>query len=518
MKNEKNDSKDYHKNNNRNNDNKGNRPFKKQDKINDFTNAKAGDYFDGVCKIVRKAVPGPVIFVLSDGMFAVDGVIRESNFDVDDIVKVSGSVDERAGKLQIEIKKIEKTDFDFNKLLDEKSKPVRTDFSIESDRFNKMKIRFVEIAHQIRKAILNNQPILIRHHNDSDGINSGLAIERSCKGLMKRLGINPEYNLYRSPSKAPFYEVADVFRDISLVKRLVDVHEQKNPLILVLDNGSTPEDVFGMKTMKSLGCDVIVIDHHNPVELKDGKTSVCPYLLNHLNPYMFGLDSETCAGMLCYETARMIDEEFENKLMPAIAAISDRSNIEETDEYIEQSGKSRESLGKIGVAIDFTAYNMRFDPGKGVFDELYVNEELVSMINEEVSKGVETQLQSTLPYLRTQEINGVTFSSIDLEKYTLRFTYPTPGKVLGMIHDKVAEGKDAVITIGCLSDMVIVRATKPILPVQTIIDNLQKVMPEANVDGGGHEMAGAIKFVQAHSNSVLQNIKQQLRNIELNEE
>ncbi|MBW3020816.1 hypothetical protein KY334_05955 [Candidatus Woesearchaeota archaeon] len=509
--NEKNDSKDYQNNKNHN----GDKPFKKQNLVTDLTNVKAGDYFNGICKIVRKVVPGPVIFVLSDGMFTVDGVIKESKFDVDDIVKVAGYVDERAGKLQIDIKKIEKTEFDFDKVLEEKSKPVRTDFSIESDRFNIMKERFIEISHQIRKAIFKNQPILIRHHNDSDGINSGLAIERACRGLMNKLGINPEYNLYRSPSKAPFYEIADVFRDISLVKRLVDVHEQKSPLILVLDNGSTPEDVFGMKTMKSLGCDVIVIDHHNPVELKDGKTSVCPYLLNHLNPYMFGLDSETCAGMLCYEMARLIYEEFENLLMPAIAAISDRSNIQETERYIEKSGLTREELGRIGVAIDFTAYNMKFDPGKGVFDELYVNKELVNMINEEVSKGVETQLQSTLPYLRTQEINGVTFSSIDLEKYTLRFTYPTPGKVLGMIHDKVAEGKENVITLGCLSDMVIVRATKPILPVQKIIENLQKVLPEANVDGGGHEMAGAIKFVQAHSNSVLQNIKQQLRNIEL---
>ena len=36
---------------------------------------------------------------------------------------------------------------------------------------------------------------------------------------------------------------------------------------------------------------------------------------------------------------------------------------------------------------------------------------------EEVRKGVETQLESTLPYLRTRDINGVTLSTIDLEKY-----------------------------------------------------------------------------------------------------
>jgi RecJ-like exonuclease len=127
---------------------------------------------------------------------------------------------------------------------------------------------------------------------------------------------------------------------------------------------------------------------------------------------------------------------------------------------------------------------------------------------------------STLPYLRTQEINGIIFSYIDLEKYTLRFTYPTPGKVIGMIHDKVAEGKEnaPVLSIGYLSDMIIIRATKPVLPVQKIISNLQKDLPEANVDGGGHEMAGTIKFVPAHLTTIIEKIKDMLRNLDLHKE
>jgi RecJ-like exonuclease len=332
---------------------------------------------------------------------------------------------------------------------------------------------------------------------------------------MNRVGVNPDYNLFRSPSKAPFYEVSDVFRDIGSAKRLVDGHDQKSPLILVLDNGSTPEDMFAFKMLKSLGYEAIVIDHHNPVILNNGITSVCPYLSYHLNPYIFGLDSQTSAGMLCYEMARFIDENYENKSAPAIAAISDRCNIPETDSYIKNSGDTKENLTRIGTAIDFVAYQMKFDAGKGVFEELYKNKTMVDMINEKVQEGAHTQLMSTLPYLRTQEINGVIFSHIDLEKYTLRFTYPTPGKVIGMIHDKVAEGKEnmAVLSAGYVSDMIIIRATKPVLPVQKIIATLQKELPEANVDGGGHEMAGTIKFVPAHLTVILEKIKEMLRDL-----
>ena len=476
---------------------------------------KDGQYYKGTVKILRKTKPGPVIFLVSDGTGSIDAVIKDAKFEENDVVKIKGKVSERAGKLQIELDQIEKSEKDFDEILNEQSEPVRTEFSIKSERFEKMKPRFIEIAKRIRLAILDNQPILIRHHNDSDGINSGLAIEQACKNIMKKKGINPDYNLYRSPSKAPFYEVTDVFKDIVFGKRLTG-YNQKKPLILVVDNGSTPEDVFAFKTLKSMGYEAIVIDHHNPVEIENGKTSVCPYLTYHLNPYMYGYDSKTSAGMLCYEVARFIDEDFNNELMPAIAAISDRCDIEETEEYIKNTKKTREELSEKGVAIDYLAYHMKFDPGKGLFEEVYTNDEIVRMINKKVREGAETQLQSTLPYLRTQEIQNVTLSWIDLEKYTLRFTYPTPGKVIGMIHDKVSIGKEhlPVLTLGILSDMIIIRATKPILPVQEIITTLQKELPEANVDGGGHEMAGTIKFVQAHSHDILERIKKMLKNKE----
>lgn len=489
-----------------------------QDAQKNLSKVNEGDYYRGTVKVLRKSVPGPVIFSLTDGNKAIDGVIKTSDYDVDDVLDVEGYVSIRAGQMQLEINRIKKVSVDFDEIIDKISEPKRTEFSINSERYEKMKPVFLKIAKRIRKAVFDSQPIIIRHHNDSDGITAGLSIEKACTALIEKTGLNPDYNLYRNPSKAPFYETTDVFRDMVLSERIIS-HGQKKPLILVLDNGSTPEDAFAFKLLKSLNYECIVIDHHNPVVINNGKSSVCEYLSMHLNPYLFGLDSQTSAGMLCYELARFISEEFENKPMPAVAAISDRCVIQETEDYIKESGKSREELGNIGVAIDFMAYNLRFDSGEGVIDELYDNLILVELINEKVRKGVETQLQSTLPYLRTIEINGIAFSYIDLEKYTLRFTYPTPGKILGLIHDTVAKDREnAVLTIGYLSDMIIIRATKPVFPVSEIISVLRKKLPQANVDGGGHEQAGTIKFVPAHLEAIIELIKEELRKISLTEQ
>jgi len=476
---------------------------------------KDGDDYSGNVKIMRKSQPGPIIFSVSDGYGSVDAVIKDSEFDVDDVVEILGRVNERAGKLQIELDEIKKSKIDFNPIIEKNSVPINTKFSITSERFEKLRPYFYKIAKRIRRAVLENQPIMMRHHSDSDGINAGMAISHSCRMLMEKIGINPDYNIFRSPSRAPFYEISDAFRDVVLNKRIIEKHGQKKPLVIVLDNGSTPEDVFGVKTLHSLGFEIIVIDHHNPVVINNKKTLVDPYLSFHLNPYLEGLNSQTCAGMLAYELGRWICEDYSNPPLPAVAAISDRSIIEETEKYIKNSGKTRKELQEIGTAIDFIAYHLKFDAGKGLFEELYKNSELVRIINEEVRKSSKTQLESTLPYLRTLNINGVLLSTIDLEKYTMKFKYPNPGRVVGMIHDTIAEEKEHLpaITLGYMSDMIILRATKPVLPLSKIIKRIKKDLPYSHLEGGGHECAGTVKFTPAHLNDVLENIKEQVKEL-----
>lgn len=483
----------------------------------DLTSVSVGDFYEGTVKIFRRTQPGPVIFVVGDGGGSIDAVTKESPFAVDDVVDIKGVVTERAGKLQLEIRDMQASNLDFDTLLDKKSIPVRTTCSISLDRYDALLDRFIALATRIRKAILSNQPIMIRHHADADGIISGLAIEQACQGLMEHVGVKPEYNLFRSPSRAPYYAIGDVLRDIVLTQRLLVGKGQKKPLILVLDNGSTPEDAFGIQSLALLDYEIAVIDHHNPVTITDGKSIVCRYLSHHVNPYLVGYDGQVCAGMLCYEVARMIWEEFDEPRYPAVAGISDRSATDITQQYVDCCPNvARGALEAMGTAIDFLAYHLKHDAGKGVYEEIFHKPDFVTLVNEQIREGIETQLQSTLPYLRTQELNGIVLSHIDLEKYTLRFTYPTPGKVIGMVHDivTVSHEHQPVLSLGLLSDMIIIRANQPVLPVQEIIDSLQKNFPAANVDGGGHECAGTIKFVPAHADAVLEHIKQMLRNRE----
>lgn len=473
------------------------------------------DTFKGNVKIIKKSKPGPVVFIVTNGLGAIEAVTKDSNFKVGDVVYIEGNVNEHRNRLQIELDKITKSDMDFDTIINEKSKPVRTTFSIESERYEVMKETMLGIALRIRRAILEGQPIMIRHHNDSDGIISGISIEHACLSLMHSLGIDSRYLLFRSPSRAPFYSAGDILRDLVLSKKLIENDSDIKPLIIVADNGSTPEDSFGLNSLKVLGYEAMVIDHHNPVVLNNGVTAIDEFVSHHLNPYKLGLDSKTSAGMMCYEIGRFVSEKFDNPILPAVAAISDRCDIPETDSYIVNSKLDREALVKIGTAIDYISFQLKHDSGKGVFEELFNNMQFVELINKEVKAGFETQLQSTLPYLRIQEINDINLASIDVSKYTMRFTYPSPGLVISRIHDitSMENPQKTLITLGHMEDMIIIRASKPVLPVQKIISSLQEKYPNANVDGGGHEMAGTIRFVTAFKDELLEEIKQMVKDI-----
>ena len=406
---------------------------------------------------------------------------------------------------------------DFDTIINQKSYPIRTTFSINSERYETMREVIIGIATRIRRAVLEGQPIMIRHHNDADGIISGLSLEHACQGLMQDLGIDGKYLLFRSPSRAPFYSSGDVFRDLLLSKKLIESESEVKPLIIVADNGSTPEDAFGLNSLKTLGYEAMVIDHHNPVVLENGVTAVDKYLSHHLNPYKLGLDGKTSAGMLCYEIGRFVWENMDEPKLPAVAGILDRCNIQETEDYIAKTGMSREDLAKIGTAIDYISYQLKHDGGKGVHEILFEDQNFVQLINGEVTKGFETQLQSTLPYLRTQDINGVLLSTIDVSKYTMKFTYPSPGLVISRIQEIVqAENEGNItMTLGHMEDMVIIRASKPVLPVQKIIDRLKEKFPNANVEGGGHEVAGTIRFVAAFGEAILEEIKSMLKEVKI---
>ena len=507
---------------------------------------------------------GPTIFIINDesgtteiAAFDKAGERSYPEIEVGDAVQVIGEVNEHGGKTQIESSSMTKLSPEqtakllalIDDALNKRAEPNDVDFLVKSDVLNRLKPKMREAAQKIRRAILDGRTILLRHHNDADGICSGVAMEKAIIPLIEY--VNPSndaqyYYFKRSPSKAPFYELEDVVKDLSFALEDQERHGQKLPLIVLLDNGSTEEDIVALMQAKIYDIEVVVIDHHSPGDLitKDERNgeiygatvAVDEYVDTHVNPYLVGGDSQLTAGALATEVAHIINPSVKDviKHLPAVAALGDRAECGEVYQYLEiaeEKGFSKEHLAKIAECVDFEAYFLRFMNGRGIMDTILAvdnidkHDKMIDALYKEYQKRIDTQLKAALPNIeKTQFENGIYFNIIDVEKYAHKFTFPAPGKTCGFVHDKIINelGEDKpIVTLGHGPDFGVFRATDAVneqygFNVNDIVSVLAERVPSAGIDGGGHECAGSIKYIEGLGEDVLTELVKEIKNMSKN--
>lgn len=380
---------------------------------------------------------------------------------------------------------------------------------MESEKYKILEISFNAISDHIKKAILHQRPIIIRHHNDSDGISGGFLIETACERLMKKNHLNPFKYLFRFPCKAPYYDFGDFLRDFNLIQRINERLDTK-PLFIIIDNGSTDNDAFALSCLKTVVHDIIVIDHHRPSQ-KGDKYENDAYLTYHLNPYIFGFDNNISAGMLSYECAQKIFDISDLKILPAIAGIDDKCEGEEIQQYIDESGKNFEELKSYAMVVEFIITESRFDITKELMYKILEDADFRQIIlqNAEQKKNVALRTaKSHLVEIDTHEQYSV--YSFDITKYADQYSYPRSGKLSGMILREVLQDKKAFLM--CVSDQsIIIRQSETIIPLSELILKLQESLPEAQLSGGGHDQAGSIHFLPGYKDEIIKKLIELLK-------
>jgi len=511
-------------------------------RIGDITQKNMGKTVRLVGEVVQiQQTSGPTIFTISDetgttwaAAFDEPGVRVYPSINIGNIVEIMGEVSLHGGKIQIESESIERLrgqeSLDARKrieeAIDKRAEPETTELLIESKVLEDLRPRMKDAAKAIRRAVMDGRSILVRHHADADGICAGVAVEKAVVPLLKEINNSndAEWHFFkRAPSKAPFYEIEDVVKDLSFALEDMERHGQKLPLLVLLDNGSTEEDILAIMQVKIYDIEVVVVDHHYPGVVEDGKVAVDEYVDVHVNPYLVGGDSQITAGALAVELAKMINPEVKERLMhlPGIAAVGDHARSEEAQKYIEmaaEKGYDEKDLDKIAGCIDFEAFFLRFMNGRGIIDTILglgnreKQQKLVDALYKESQKRVEWQLKAAMPNLKTQKLpNDIIFNVLDVEKYAHKFTFPAPGKTCGFVHDQIVKKygeEQPIVTLAYGPDFGVIRATDAVNEIfgfnlNTIILKLAEEIPAAGIDGGGHECAGSLKFLEGLSKEVL---------------
>jgi RecJ-like exonuclease len=481
-----------------------------------------------------KQTGGPTIFTISDeegtvqcAAFEKAGERAYPEIKSETIVRVIGEPSMRNGAMQIEIRSMKQLwgrdatgiKEKIETAIDKRSEPHEIQFLIKSEVLEKLKPRMQNAAKLIRKAVFKSRPIIIRHHADADGITSAIAVERALLPLIREVGGSDadRYFYKRAPSKAPFYELEDVTKDLTFALEDQERFGQKMPLVVLMDNGATEEDMPAMKQAAIYGVEILVIDHHHP----DG--TIDSMVLEHVNPAYAGGDFGITTGMIGAETARMINTEIteEIKHLPAVSAVGDRSEAPEAKLYKDLIADryKPEDLKNMALALDYEAFWQRFNDGRGIMNDILNlgsnvrHNQIVKLLCEQANAAIAEQLEASMPNVRTQKLaNGAVLNVIDVENFAHKFTFPPPGKTSGEVHDRLCAKYDGqpVVTIGYGPDFAVLRSRGVRMNIPMIVKELRSEIKGGGVSGGGHLVVGSIKFVEGMRKEVLAKLAEKI--------
>ncbi len=376
----------------------------------------------------------------------------------------------------------------------------KTEFLVESEILERLRRRMENAARLIKEAIVEKRLIIIRHHADTDGFCAGIALGKVISNV-----INNDTWKYvkRVTSRAPFYSMEDAIKDIAYYVEWKSKNSDKKPLLILLDNGSTQEDLIGIKKVRIYGFKIIVVDHHNP-----GKTVIDSFVDEHINPHIVGGDGNITAGMLATELARMIRDDPSLYILPALSGIGDHSDGKEMSDYLqiaEKRGVTKEHLEKISACIDFEAYYMSYTEGKGVIEDLLQSDleehsNLVELLYSEIEQKVTEIRMLSETFSKKELLNDVEIVLLDLEHMLIRGEYPPIGKATGIVFRANYTPGKKLIVLGITDNMCVIRASK-----ETGFNLLEFLnsMKHTGISGGGHELAGTVKYVKGYRDKVI---------------
>ncbi|HUK37663.1 MAG TPA: OB-fold nucleic acid binding domain-containing protein [Methanomicrobiales archaeon] len=477
-----------------------------------------------------KQTSGPTIFTLVDGdgianaaAFVEAGVRAYPEVQLGDVVSLMGEVMQRNSQLQVEVSSVAvltgeealhvREEIDLT--LEARAEPPELPLLVESPVLTALVPAMRTVARRIRKAVFMGQPILVRHHADADGISAAVAVEQAVVGLIRENGGDPDASSFlfkRSPSKAPFYEIEDITRDLDFATKDLVRYGQKLPLVVLMDNGSTEEDIPSLRMAAVYDLAMMVVDHHHPDEVVD------PYLEGHVNPYHVGGDFGVTSGMLGVEIARLVHAPVEPLVrhIAAVSAVGDRSEAPERARYLAVAGAEypEEHCKEIALALDYLQFWLRFNDGREIVkDILGLNgnpdrhRALVAHLVEQANLAIADQVEASMPHVEARTLgNGVRLFLLDVEIHAHKFTFPPPGKTSGEVHDRLIQANPGapVVTIGVGPDFAVLRSRGVMMNIPRMVRELRQEIVGGGVSGGGHLVVGSIKFVEGMRGQVLE--------------
>jgi RecJ-like exonuclease len=469
---------------------------------------------EGVIADARQT-SGPTVFEVRDetgvvecAAFEAAGVRAYPDVEVDDVVRLVGEVERRHGELQVETESLvtlagdERTAVEdrLEAAVEEQARAPDEPLLADHPPTAAVDAEIREAATAIRKAVMSDHPVVVRHSATADGYAAGVAIERAVLPLVRdqHQSHDAEYHFFeRRPLEDGVYDMDSATNDVTDMLEARDRHGEQLPLVVLVDAGATRESAAGYGLLDVYGVDRVVIDGGHPDAEVAGEVDAL------VNPFLADGREPIPSTPLSANVAARVNPDVRADLrhLPAVAYWSDVP-----DAYAElaaEAGYDADRLRTVRSAVAFEAYYQSYEDKREIMADLLFGENpsLADHLSDQFDERLETELSTADRNLGAREARGITFAVLDTDAYTHRFDFPPTGLLLDELHRRQRADADRLVTIGVDEDELHVRSTEP-LDLSTVGEAAADRAPDAGVTVvGGPD--GHLEFLAGERDAVL---------------
>ncbi|MFB6142553.1 MAG: OB-fold nucleic acid binding domain-containing protein [Halorientalis sp.] len=438
---------------------------------------------------------GPTVFELRDETGGVDcaafeeaGVRAYPHVETGDIVRLDGDVRRRRGELQVETEALvvledEERTAVTDRMADaltERARPEEVAPLADDPAVEAVLDEVREAATAIRRAVLEDRPVVVRHDATADGYVAGVAIERATLPLVREQhgGADAEYHYFdRRPLEDGVYDMGDATKDVTGMLDTRERHGEKLPLFVFAAAGATRESTDGFDLLSVYGAERVVVDAAAAdAEVADAVDTLA-------SPSLADADATTSAGALAAAVAAGVNEEVRDDIahLPAVSFWEDAPDA--YSDLAAEAGYDATDTREIREAIALEAYYQSYeDKRELVADLLFPETEdergLAAHVSEQFRTKLDAEVETAEANLERRTVAGVDLAVVDTEAYTHRYEFPPTGLLVEELFRRHREGVTAVVGLG--EDDLYVRSTAD-LDVRAVADAASEDAPGAAI-------------------------------------
>jgi RecJ-like exonuclease len=465
---------------------------------------------------------GPTVFEVRDESGAADvaafvgaGVRAYPDIETDDVVRVVGEVELRHEELQVESEVVERLEGDdaatvtdrLAAALEEKARPDELSPLADHAPVAAVTDELLDAATAIRRAVLDTRPIVVRHTASADGYVAGAAIERAVLPLVREEHArgDAEYHFFdRRPLEDPVYGMADATNDVTDMLEGRDRHDEKLPLVVLVDAGSTADSAEGIELLDVYGTETVVIDA-DPVD-----ETVADLVPTVVSPPLSGVDDPSLStAALSANLAAAVDGDVRGDLLhlPAVSYWEDTPGA--YFELAEEAGYDADATRELREAVALKAFYQTYEDKRELVADLLFGgaptdgdaRGLAAHVSQQFREKLDEAVETARANVETREVDGARFSVLDAESFAHRYDFPPTALLADALHRRERDG-DGQVTVVVGTDELYVRSD-PALDIRTLVDPVDEHVPAAGVRavGGRH---GRLQFLAGERDEVLQ--------------